>query len=207
MLSLHLTLKMTTTKVVEIKRQSLSTSPIQDYVHTDYHAPPTYKITHIQWLTLITFLWMNSLKSKSQTAKATRYVDITTDFWNTLYFQPPISLERLIGIFERAINVGSWAIVTLNVAFMAGSSKHGNAFRASAGENWVAATCLKWNESKMPFMQSVWEMLKTIFDYHGQTLSTLRFCYENQQNQVGLQLTFKVFRRYNVYRILTLSIT
>ena len=91
---------------------------------------------------------MNSVKLKSQTAKATRYVDITTDFWNTLYFQPPISLKRLIGIFERAVSVGSWAIVMSNVAFMAGSSKHGKAFRASAGENWVAATCLKWNERK-----------------------------------------------------------
>ena len=139
---------MTTTKVVEIKSQSLSTSPIQDYAHPDYHAPPSNKIAHIQWLTLITFLWMNSVKLKSQTAKATRYVDITTDFWNALYLQPPISLEPLIGIFERAVSLGSWAIVTLNVAFMAGSSKHGKAFRAYAGENWVAATCLKWNERK-----------------------------------------------------------
>lgn len=34
-------------------------------------------------------------------------------------------------------------MVTLNVAFIAGSSKHGNALRACDGENWVTATGLQ----------------------------------------------------------------
>ncbi|KAH3881119.1 hypothetical protein DPMN_005041 [Dreissena polymorpha] len=33
--------------------------------------------------------------------------------------------------------------VTLKVAFIAGSSKHGNAFRASVGSNWVTARYLQ----------------------------------------------------------------
>ena len=44
-----------------------------------------------------------------------------------------------MGMLEREIRFGSWIRVTLNVAFSAGSSKHGNALRAFKGSNCVAA--------------------------------------------------------------------
>ena len=39
-----LTLKMTTTQIVETS-VNVNNSPIQDYDHPDNHAPPTYKRT------------------------------------------------------------------------------------------------------------------------------------------------------------------
>ena len=48
-----------------------------------------------------------------------------------------------IGILESALYCPCLIIVTVNVAFIAGSSKHGKADRASVGSNNVAAKYLK----------------------------------------------------------------
>ena len=50
-----------------------------------------------------------------------------------------------IGIFESALYPGSWAIMTEKFAFSAGSSKHGNARRASVGSKCVVARYLGCN--------------------------------------------------------------
>ena len=42
-IQLTLTLKMTTAQVVETS-VTVNNSPIQDYVHPDYHAQPTYEM-------------------------------------------------------------------------------------------------------------------------------------------------------------------
>ena len=44
MIPLTLTLKMTTTQVVETS-VTVNNSPIQDYIHLDDHAQPTYEMT------------------------------------------------------------------------------------------------------------------------------------------------------------------
>ena len=44
MIQLTLTLKMTTAQVVETS-VTVNSSPIQDYVHPDDHAQPTYEMT------------------------------------------------------------------------------------------------------------------------------------------------------------------
>ena len=46
MMQLTLTLKMTTAQVVETSVTINNNSPIQDYVHPDDHAQPTYEMTH-----------------------------------------------------------------------------------------------------------------------------------------------------------------
>ena len=46
-------------------------------------------------------------------------------------------------MFDRAVYSVSWTITVENVAFMAGSSKHGRAFLASVGSNFVVARRLK----------------------------------------------------------------
>ena len=46
MIQLTLTLKVTTTQVVKTSVTVHNNSPIQDYVHPDDHAQPTYEMTH-----------------------------------------------------------------------------------------------------------------------------------------------------------------
>lgn len=46
------------------------------------------------------------------------------------------------GMLERAVWFAGWMSVMLNVAFIAGSSKHGKDFRASAACICVVATTL-----------------------------------------------------------------
>ena len=45
MIQLTLTLKMTTTQVVEMLVSLNNNSPIQDYAHRDDHTQPTYEMT------------------------------------------------------------------------------------------------------------------------------------------------------------------
>ena len=46
MIQLTLTVKVTTTEVVEMSVTINNNSPIHDYVHSDDHAQPTYEMTH-----------------------------------------------------------------------------------------------------------------------------------------------------------------
>ena len=78
---------------------------------------------------VVTFVYL-----KSQTINASKYVDIGTDFMKyeaTLPFGK--TCFSTTGIFDRAVYSPSWKITVENVAFMAGSSKHGRAFLASVG--------------------------------------------------------------------------
>src|SRR4051794_13286600 len=79
--------------------------------------------------------------SKSPTAIATRYDDILGDVANfTVCVAPPgdgVSDTR--APFEIAVSPRSIVNVTAKVALKAGSSKHGNARRASVDSNWVTA--------------------------------------------------------------------
>jgi len=54
-----------------------------------------------------------------------------------------------MGMFEKALNFGSYTTVALNVAFKSGSSKDGNAARAKMDSNCVPAMYLygKYNRS------------------------------------------------------------
>jgi hypothetical protein len=47
------------------------------------------------------------------------------------------------GMFDIEVMFEGWAMLILNLAFRAGSSKHGNALRASVGWNCVAAIHLE----------------------------------------------------------------
>jgi hypothetical protein len=47
------------------------------------------------------------------------------------------------GMFDIEVMFEGWAMLILNLAFRAGSSKHGNALRASVGWNCVVAIHLE----------------------------------------------------------------
>lgn len=51
----------------------------------------------------------------------------------------------MMGILDSAVYFPSLMMVIENFAFIAGSSKHGNAARANVGSNNVAAKYLKTN--------------------------------------------------------------
>ena len=54
MIQLTLTLKMTTAQVVQTSVTVINNSPIQDYIHSDDHAQPTYEMTHgLKYFTII----------------------------------------------------------------------------------------------------------------------------------------------------------
>ena len=60
MIQLTLTLKVTTTQVVKTS-VTVNNSPIQDYIHLDDHAPPTYEmIPAFKPFTIISLLQFNS---------------------------------------------------------------------------------------------------------------------------------------------------
>ena len=51
----------------------------------------------------------------------------------------PTPSARSTGMFEIAARLASWMSSTVNRALNSGSSKQGNARRASAASNWVTA--------------------------------------------------------------------
>ena len=54
MIQLTLTLKVTTSQVVETSVTVNNNSPIQDYVHSDDHAQPSYEMTYgLKYFTII----------------------------------------------------------------------------------------------------------------------------------------------------------
>ena len=60
MIQLTMTLKVTTTQVVKTS-VTVNNSPIQDYIHPDDHAPPTYEmIPAFKPFTIISLLQFNS---------------------------------------------------------------------------------------------------------------------------------------------------
>ena len=81
------------------------------------------------------------MNSKSETKKATRYVDIFTDVLNVSITIPLESVSLcMIGIFDTALIDGFRPSFTLNLAFLSGSSRHGKDFRAPSDSNWVTAS-------------------------------------------------------------------
>src|SRR5262245_54662182 len=78
---------------------------------------------------------------KSPTAIATRYVDILGVVANLSVWRPRPGPGVSLRILPFAIAVSARSIVrdTANVALNAGSSKQGNARRASVDSNWVTA--------------------------------------------------------------------
>ena len=60
----------------------------------------------------------------------------------SLHLGAYLGVEAYMGMLDRAFMLDFLTKVMLNVAFIAGSSKHGNAFRASVGANIVVANHL-----------------------------------------------------------------
>src|SRR4051812_3030641 len=79
--------------------------------------------------------------AQSPTASATRYVDIFGDLENVSVCLPAPGpgLSSTMRPLEMAVSAASIVAVMENVAFNAGSSKQGNARRASVGSNCVVA--------------------------------------------------------------------
>lgn len=97
-------------------------------------------------LTLVPAFVVFLIESKSHTMKATRYVLILTLCWNlsTIRFAPFREGEEDIrGMLKRDLKSCSLTMDIENLAFMAGSSKHGKAWRAAVASNWVAARYLE----------------------------------------------------------------
>ena len=69
----------------------------------------------------------------SETMYATRYVDIRTDFWKVVRVLVPFVVTVTAGILEIALYLVSCSRRIVKNAFIAGSSKLGNALRASVG--------------------------------------------------------------------------
>src|SRR4051812_42294888 len=84
---------------------------------------------------------VRSRHAKSPTAIATRYDDIFGLLANfSVWRRPPgPGVSDSSAPFEIAVSLSSIVSVTENVALNAGSSKHGNARRASVDSNWVTA--------------------------------------------------------------------
>jgi hypothetical protein len=78
---------------------------------------------------------------KSPTRNATRYVDIFGVVANATVCLPATGpgVSDTIFVFEIAVSPASTTSETSNVAFSAGSSKLGNARRASVASNCVTA--------------------------------------------------------------------
>ena len=92
-------------------------------------------VSELTSLTLTPLSVVAVIFSKSHTTKASKYVGILTVRLKSSYWNPSFMYVLIIGMFERAIILGSCARVTLKVAFNPGSSKHGKALRASVGWN------------------------------------------------------------------------
>ncbi len=103
---------------------------------------------HLSNTILLTFVCilvfeMTSMYWKAHTAKASKYVDIFFVGSNFVVFHP---LDELVLIFwplDSADMSLGWVMVTVKTAFIAGSSKHGNALLASVGSNGVTANHLQ----------------------------------------------------------------
>ena len=69
---------------------------------------------------------------------------------NCIYIPTHLGSDRSSGMLERLIRGSFLTRVMSKRALRSGSSKQGNAFRASVGENCVAATYLKFFKTKCP---------------------------------------------------------
>ena len=78
--------------------------------------------------------------SYGPTVNASRYEDITGVSRKTVRWRPVAAASvRSTGMFDMAARVASWISSTVNRALNSGSSKQGNARRASAASNCVTA--------------------------------------------------------------------
>ena len=79
------------------------------------------------------------MHSQSPTSNATRYVDIRFVVANVMVCLPGPGpgVSDSTRPFEIAVSRSSIVAESANVAFSAGSSKEGNARRASVGSSWV----------------------------------------------------------------------
>ncbi len=90
---------------------------------------------------------------KAHTAKAKRYVDIFFVGSKLVVFHPFGDAVVFVAFpLDNAVMSLGWVIVTINTAFMAGSSKHGKALLASVGWNWVTANHLQTGIEKHYFI-------------------------------------------------------
>src|SRR6516165_3238153 len=83
---------------------------------------------------------IGAVDSNGPTTKATRYVDIRIVVANRTSRRPSSSdVSEVIAPFDTEVRPAGTTKVTANVALNVGSSKHGNARRASVASNCVVA--------------------------------------------------------------------
>ena len=77
---------------------------------------------------------------------------VAMETWTVTHLVAVIPLAKVVllssGMFVRAVYSGSCTIVVVKVAFIAGSSKQGNALRASVGSNFVVTSFLSSEQTR-----------------------------------------------------------
>lgn len=111
--------------LTRFESHSLRTALYKDKKATQKHEDQKHTLTPL--VVNIFFL------PKSQTTNASKYVGMTTVLLKRSTVKPSLVDELIFGMFVKAMKLGLCTIVMLNVAFIAGSSKQGNALRASVG--------------------------------------------------------------------------